>query len=331
MRVLTGDRPTGVLHLGHYVGSLKNRLLLQELHEQFILIADVQALTDNYQNPEILSDNINKILACYLAVGLNHKNTAIFIQSMIPELFELTVYFMNLVSVNRLSRNPTVKEEIQQKGFGENLSVGFFSYPISQAADILLFNTDFVPVGNDQLPMIEQTNEIARSFNYLYKTNFFSEVKPVLSDLESQRLMGTDGKAKMSKSLHNALFLNFTEKELFDAVMKMYTDPNHHKISDPGRVLGNTVFTYLDIFDQDKEELAALKKHYEKGGLGDVTLKKRLFAILNEFLMPVRERYNSYYSDTVFLKDLLHKGNAKVKKIASENIKKIREIMKINY
>lgn len=328
-RVLTGDRPTGVLHLGHYVGSLQSRLLLESMHQQFIMIADVQALTDHYDAPEILKDNIYNLLACYLAVGLNPEKTTFFIQSQVKELYELTIYFMNLVSINRLSRNPTVKEEIQQKGFTDNLTAGFLTYPISQAADILLFDTDIVPVGNDQLPMIEQTNEIARSFNHLYQNTLFKSVSPYLSSVG--RLAGVDGKAKMSKSLKNALFLHYTKEEVIEAVMKMYTDPFHIKVSDPGKVEGNVVFMYLDIFDLNKEELAALKEHYQKGGLGDMILKRRLCDCLEKILFPIREKFYYYIHHKQMLKEIVFSHFTTVDVIAKERIKEIRESLKINY
>lgn len=328
MRILTGDRPTGCLHLGHYVGSLENRVGMQDQYEQLILIADIQALTDNYNHPDILMKNVYKLIACYLAVGLSPEKNIIFLQSMIPELSELTMYFMNLVSVSRLSRNPTVKEEIKQKGFTDNLSVGFLNYPVSQAADILLFNTDIVPVGNDQLPMIEQTNEIAKSFNYTYKNDFFKPCQALLS--QTARLIGIDGKAKMSKSLKNALFLDDSKEVLLENIMHMYTDSNHLKVSDPGQIEGNVVFAYLDIFDTNREELELLKMHYKKGGLGDVALKRRLFSILNEILTPIREKYNAYYTDKLILKNILLEGTEKARQISKQNIKQIKEIMKLN-
>jgi tryptophanyl-tRNA synthetase len=327
MRILTGDRPTGCLHLGHYVGSLQNRVDRQFESEQFILIADIQALTDNYQKSDCLIDNIYKLVSCYLAVGLEPDNNVFFLQSMIPELTELTVYFMNLVSVARLSRNPTVKEEIQQKGFTDNLSIGFLNYPVSQAADILLFQTDMVPVGNDQLPMIEQTNELARSFNYIYKTDYLKQCQALLS--KNGRLTGIDGKNKMSKSLKNALFLEDSKEELLENIMKMYTDSNHIKVSDPGKIEGNVVFAFLDIFDTNKDELDDLKLHYQRGGLGDVALKKRLFGILNDLLSPIREKYHFYYANKSMLKDVLLAGTAKARNIAAININIIKEIMKI--
>jgi tryptophanyl-tRNA synthetase len=327
MRILTGDRPTGCLHLGHYVGSLLNRVSMQDIHDQFILIADLQALTDNYAHPEVLMENVYKVVACYLAIGIDPGKSCIFLQSMIPELAELTMYFMNYVTVNRLSRNPTVKEEIQQKGFTDSLSVGFLNYPVSQAADILLFLADLVPVGNDQLPMIEQANEIARSFNHLYRTDFFKPCQAMLS--KQSRLIGIDGGAKMSKSLKNALFLGDSQEVLLQNIMQMYTDPQHIKISDPGKVEGNVVFTYLDIFANDKDEVECLKRQYEKGGLGDVFLKRKLFAILNELLSPIREKYNFYYNDKKKIKEIILNGTAKAHAEAKKNIIKIKEIMKI--
>jgi tryptophanyl-tRNA synthetase len=329
MITLTGDRPTGCLHLGHYIGSLKNRIEIQNqnTYEQFILIADLQALTDNYNKSESLQENIFKILACYLAVGIDPEKNTIFLQSMIPQLYELTIFFMNLVSVARLSRNPTVKEEIIQKGFSENLSIGFLSYPISQAADILLFNAEKIPVGIDQLPMIEQTNEIAKSFNHIYKTNYFKTCQAILSN--NSKIIGIDGKSKMSKSLANAIFLNDSKEMLLENIMKMYTDPNHLKINDPGKIEGNVVFTYLDIFFKNKEELADLKNGYQKGGIGDVYLKKLLFNSLNEILNPIRDKYYLYYNDKTKLKEILLNGTLNAQKIAIKNINNIKEIMKI--
>jgi tryptophanyl-tRNA synthetase len=327
--VLTGDRPTGPLHLGHYVGSLQNRLLLQEQYHQYIMIADIQALTDNYDQPEILEENIFHILACYLAVGLDPQKNTFFLQSKIPELSELTIYFMNLVSLNRLQRNPTIKEEIKQKGYDESVQVGFLCYPISQAADILLFKSNLIPVGNDQLPMIEQANEIGRTFNHIYKKEFFPHIEALLSN--TGRLIGIDGKSKMSKSLKNALFLNDSKEVLFENIMKMYTDPLHIKVSDPGRIEGNVVFAYLDVFDKNKEELEILKTHYQKGGLGDVSLKRRLHRILEETLLPIREQYHFFINQKTVLKEILQDHTKKIHAVAKKNISEIKEIMKINY
>ncbi len=329
MRIITGDRPTGPLHLGHYVGSLRNRVLLQENYDQYILIANLQALTDNYERGDFLRDNIYKVVASYLAVGIDPAKSVIFLQSELPQLSELTIYFMNLVTLSRASRNPTVKDEIRQKGFQDSVSMGFINYPISQAADILLFHGDLVPVGNDQLPMIEQTNEIVRTFNHVYNVNYFKECQPLLSDCN--RLIGLDGQAKMSKSLNNGIYLADDEKALYSAVMRMYTDPGHIKVSDPGRVEGNVVFSYLDIFDRNQEEIEELKKHYQKGGLGDVFLKKRLFFVLNELLAPIRERYHFYYNDKNYLKKIVLDGTAKAYDIAEKNIKEIKQIMNIDF
>jgi tryptophanyl-tRNA synthetase len=329
MRILTGDRPTGKLHLGHYFGSLENRVKMQDIYDQFILIADIQAMTDNYENPEILKNNIFEIVCDYLAIGIDPLKSTIFIQSMIPEIAELTIIFMNLVTVARLSRNPTVKTEILQKGFGESIPVGFFVYPISQSADILLFNPNYIPVGQDQLPMIEQTNEISRAFNRTYKTNFFNNVEAVIS--KTSRLVGIDGKNKMSKSLGNAIFLSDDQKTINEKVKKMYTDKNHLKISDPGQVEDNAVFAYLDVFDQNKDELNQLKEHYQKGGLGDSFLKKRLEILINEFLNPIREKRFEFEKDKDYIWNIINEGTKKAKKIAKENIKKIYEIIKMDY
>jgi tryptophanyl-tRNA synthetase len=325
MKILTGDRPTGPLHIGHYVGSLQNRLGLQNIHNQYIMIADQQALTDYYDKTDELHDNIYKVLASYLSVGIDPLQSTIFLQSSIPYFAELTLYFMNLVSVARALRNPTVKNELIQKNKEDSVMLGFLNYPISQAADILLLHGQGVPVGEDQLPMIEQTNEIVRSFNFIYKTDYFKECHAMLSSCK--RLVGIDGKNKMGKSLGNAIFLGDSEKELYDKVMKMYTDPNHIKVTDPGSVDGNVVFSYLDIFDENKEEVAELKSFYQKGGLGDVVLKKRLFGILNSFLSPIRERYNTYYQNKSYLFDILQAGNKKVFKEARKNILEIKSIM----
>lgn len=329
MRILTGDRPTGALHLGHYIGSLQNRVSLQEIYEQYIMIADLQSLTDNFNKTSILEENIYKVLASYLAVGIDPIRSTIFLQSAIPELAELTMYFMNLVTVNRVSRNPTVKDEIKLRNFEESIPLGFLNYPISQAADILLIGGQGIPVGNDQIPMIEQTNEIVRSFNNIYGVNFFKECVGLFSSCH--RLIGICGKHKMSKSLGNAIFLADDEKLLWEKICKMYTDPNHIKITDPGTVEGNIVFAYLDIFDSRKEEIESLKEHYRKGGLGDMVLKKRLFDVLNQLLLPIREKYNMYYANKIFLKNILFEGTNRAAEIAVKNMKEIKKIMKIDF
>jgi tryptophanyl-tRNA synthetase len=326
--ILTGDRPTGPLHLGHYVGSLKSRVELQDSYNQFIIIADLQALTDNADNPKKISDNIMGVVLDYLSVGIDPKKSTIFIQSMIPELAELTMYFLNLVTVARLQRNPTVKEEIKQKDFTESLPVGFFTYPISQAADITLFKADLVPTGEDQLPMIEQTNEIVRKFNRLYH--------PVLVEAEclvsqTGRLTGIDGKNKMSKSLGNAIYLSDTPKKVEKKVMSMYTDPGHLRVEDPGKIAGNTVFEYLDAFATDKETVEKMKKDYKKGGLGDVVVKKYLLNVLEELLTPIRKRRAEYEKDLDKVEKIIKQGNARAQEVAKQTIHEVREAMGINY
>lgn len=327
--ILTGDRPTGPLHLGHYVGSLANRIALQDQYKQYILIADLQALTDNYEHPERVHDNVIEVMLDYLAVGIDPKKTTIFIQSMIPQLGELTMYYMNLVTVARVGRNPTVKTEIQQKGFGETVPLGFFVYPVSQAADITIVKGNIVPVGADQLPMIEQTNEIVRSFNRIYNCNVLVECEAVIP--KASRLPGIDGKAKMSKSMGNAIYLSDPTDVVAKKVMSMYTDPNHLKVSDPGQVEGNTVFAYLDIFDPNQAEVAALKEHYQRGGLGDVTLKKRLIELLEQFLTPIRDRRNELAKDRHHAMKLLLEGTAATEAVASQTLREVKTAMKLNY
>ena len=329
MRILTGDRPTGKLHLGHYFGSLQNRIKMQNEMEQFIIIADIQAMTDNWENPSILKENIFNITCDYLACGIDPNKSTIFIQSMIPEIAELTVFFMNLVTVSRLQRNPTVKNEIQQKGFENTLPVGFFVYPISQAADILIFKPTHIPVGEDQIPMIEQTNEISRSFNRIYKTSFFNDVEAVIS--KNCRLIGTDGKSKMSKSLNNAIFLSDSKDEIRKKINSMYTDPLHLKISDPGNIEGNVVFEYLNIFDENKEELEILKEHYQKGGLADSLLKRRLEDLINNFIDPIREKHFEYRNNKDYIWNIIKNGTEKALHESYKNISEIKKILKINY
>lgn len=327
--VLTGDRPTGPLHLGHYVGSLANRIKLQDQYKQYILIADVQALTDNYEHPEKVRENILQVALDYLAIGIDPKKSTIFIQSMIPQIADLTVYYMNFVTLNRLKRNPTVKNEIQQKGYGENVTVGFLVYPISQAADITVVNGTLVPVGEDQLPMIEQTNEIVRSFNSTYKANILSEAKALIT--ESSRLPGIDGKAKMSKSLSNAIYLSDSSDTLYKKVMSMYTDPTHLKVQDPGKIEGNTVFTYLDIFDQDKTRVSELKEHYQRGGLGDVVVKKYLFEVLDNFLTPIRNRRLEFSKDPAEVLQILKNGTDETLNVAEQTLSKVKKAMLLDY
>jgi len=326
---LTGDRPTGPLHLGHYVGSLKNRLVLQHEYNQFVMIADVQALTDNAENPEKVRDNILQVALDYLAVGIDPAQTTIFIQSMIPEIAELTIFYLNLVTVARLERNPTVKEEIKQKGFGESLPAGFFCYPVSQAADITIFNADIVPVGHDQLPMIEQTAEIVRKFNRIYEP-VFTEPQ-ALVPAQAGRLPGIDGQGKMGKSTGNAIFLSDSSDDILKKVMSMYTDPGHLKVSDPGKIEGNVVFTYLDIFDTNTQEVYELKEHYMRGGLGDVVLKKRLNVILQDVIAPIRTRRQVFAQDPEAVLTLLREGTNRARSVAENTMDRVRKAMKINY
>lgn len=328
--VLTGDRPTGPLHLGHYVGSLANRLTLQETCKQFIMIADVQALTDNFDDPKKVHEHVVQVALDYLAVGIDPKKSTIFIQSMIRELFELTTYYLNLVTVNRLKRNPTVKTEIKQKGFGENVTAGFLMYPVSQAADITFVKADLVPVGEDQLPMIEQTNEIVRSFNRIYKTDILVECKALIPK-DAARLPGIDGMTKMSKSLGNAIFLSDDSDTLKQKVMKMFTDPGHIRVEDPGRLEGNTVFTYLDIFDQDKNKVQELKEHYQRGGLGDVKVKRYLIEILDAFLAPIRERRKELAQNKDEVMKMVLEGTEKTREVAQQTLKEVREVMYLDY
>jgi tryptophanyl-tRNA synthetase len=327
--VLTGDRPTGPLHLGHYVGSLLNRISLQNDYEQFVMIADVQALTDNFDHPQKIHDNVLQVALDYLAVGIDSDKTHIFIQSLIPEIAELTIFFMNFVTVNRLQRNPTVKAEIKAKGYGANVRAGFLLYPVSQAADICFVKANLVPVGADQLPMIEQANEIVNAFNRTYSVDIFPPIKACLSKVE--RLPGIDGQAKMSKSLNNAIYLSDSVDQISKKVMKMYTDPTHIKVQDAGQVKGNVVFSYLDVFDPDKDEIARLKKQYQSGGLGDVTLKRRLIDVLNAYLEPIRIRRAQLAKDPAFVYSVLKQGTDYTREVAAQTMEQVRHAMKLDY
>lgn len=324
-RILTGVRPTGPLHLGHYIGAVANWVLLQETHEQFVMIADVQALTDNYEYPERIREHITQVVLDLLAVGLDPAKTTLFVQSLIPEIAELTVFFLNLVTVSRLQRNPTVKTEIQQKGFGSSIPAGFFVYPVSQAADIAIFKADCVPVGEDQLPMIEQTNEIVRAFNRIYKTDVLVEAEAVVP--KHARLPGIDGKAKMSKTLGNAIYLSDEPDALTKKVMSMYTDADHLRVSDPGKIEGNTVFAYLDAFDPDIAEVTRLKEQYQRGGLGDVVLKKRLIAVLDAFLSPIRERRKVFEKDTDIIQKIMIDGSERARDVAAKTMRQVHAVM----
>ena len=342
--ILTGDRPTGKLHIGHYVGSLRRRVELQnsgEFDKIFIMIADAQALTDNFENPEKVRQNIIEVALDYLSVGLDPKVSTLFIQSQIPELTELSFYYMNLVTVSRLQRNPTVKSEIQMRNFEASIPVGFFTYPISQAADITLFKGNVVPVGEDQEPMIEQTREIVRKFNSVYNTDVLIEPEILLPDNKAcMRLPGTDGKAKMSKSLGNCIYLSDPEEEVRKKVMSMYTDPTHLKVSDPGHLEGNTVFTYLDAFCKpehfaeylpDYQNLDELKAHYQRGGLGDVKVKKFLFAVMQEELAPIRARRKEWEKDIPAVYEILQKGCEEARAVGQKTLAEVKDAMKINY
>ncbi|MCE9585164.1 tryptophan--tRNA ligase [Candidatus Nomurabacteria bacterium] len=329
IRVLTGDRPTGKLHLGHFVGSIQNRLKLQDTAEKaFYMVADVQALTDNAENPEKVRNNVLEVALDNLACGVDPSKTTFFIQSQIPEIAELTIFFLNLVTLARLKRNPTVKSEMQQKGFGEDVPAGFLIYPVSQAADILFAKANLIPVGEDQKPMIEQTNEIVDSFNRIYGETF-SHVSHLVGEIP--RLVGTDGNAKMSKSLNNCINLSDSDEMINKKVMDMYTDPNHIHVEDPGKVEGNVVFTYLDIFDSNKEEVADLKKQYEKGGLGDVVIKKRLAKILCDFISPIREKREQLAKDPQAVMKILEEGTQKARIEAQKTISEVRKAMKIDF
>ncbi|MGO1356155.1 tryptophan--tRNA ligase [Alkalibacterium gilvum] len=331
--ILTGDRPTGKLHLGHYVGSLQNRVKLQENPDNkiFVMIADQQALTDNAKNPEKVQQNLVEVALDYLAVGLDPKRTTFFVQSQIPQLPELTMYYLNLVTVARLQRNPTVKSEILEKGFNESIPAGFFMYPVSQAADITAFKATHVPVGEDQKPMLEQTREIARDFNRTYGQDVLVEPDIILPPKGQGRLAGIDGRGKMSKSLNNGIYLADSAEEIEKKVMKMYTDPNHVRVEDPGQVEGNVVFTYLDVFDDDKEKVQELKDQYRQGGLGDVKIKRYLNDVLQAKLKPIRERREMFAQDREAVLDILKEGSLKAEAVAAQTLVEVKETMGINY
>lgn len=327
--ILTGDRPTGPLHLGHFVGSLRSRVELQDSHDQFVMIADLQALTDHAKESQKVRDSVLQVALDYLAVGIDPTKTTIFIQSLIPALSELTMYYLNLVTWNRLKHNPTVKQEIVQKGFGESVPAGFMTYPVSQAADITAFKATLVPVGEDQKPMIEQTNEIVRAFNRTYNCEVLVQAEAKIPKIA--RLPGTDGQAKMGKSLGNAVFLSDSPDVVSKKIKKMYTDPNHLRIEDPGKVEGNPVFSYLDAFGTDHEKIQELKSHYERGGLGDGTVKKYLLEVILEFLEPIHKRRAEYETDPAAVMDLLRKGTEKANETASKTLSEVREAVGINY
>ncbi len=342
--ILTGDRPTGPLHIGHYVGSLKNRVSIQnkgDYDEMYVFIADSQALTDNFNNPKKVRDNVLEVALDNLACGLDPSKTIYFIQSEVSELTELTFYYMNLVTVSRLHRNPTVKEEIKLRGFEESIPAGFFAYPVSQSADITAFKANIVPVGDDQLPMIEQAREIVRRFNTIYNTDVLVEPNVLLPEtLNERRLVGTDGNAKMSKSLDNCIYLKDSEEEIKRKVFSMYTDPNHIKVEDPGQVEGNIVFTYLDVFCKEDsflkylpeyKNLDELKEHYRRGGLGDMKIKRFLNDVLQEELKPIRERREELAKNPEYVFNILKEGTLKARKKASETVKEVKKAMMLDY
>ena len=341
--ILTGDRPTGRLHLGHYVGSLRRRVELQnsgEFEKIFIMIADAQALTDNFDNPDKIRDNIIEVALDYLSAGLDPNKSNIFIQSEVSELTELSFYYMNLVTLSRLERNPTVKTEIALRNFETSIPVGFLTYPISQTSDITAFKATTVPVGEDQLPMIEQAREIVRKFNSTYGEVLVEPNALLPNNAVCSRLPGTDGKAKMSKSLGNCIYLSDTPEEVSKKVMSMFTDPNHLKVSDPGSLEGNTVFTYLDAFAKDEhfekyapdyKNLDEMKEHYQRGGLGDVKVKRLLISVLEEELAPIRARRAEYQKDIPAVYEILKKGTEVARAEAAATLKEVKEAMRINY
>lgn len=341
--ILTGDRPTGKLHLGHYVGSLRRRVELQEkgdFERMFVFMADVQALTDNADNPEKIRRNIVEVALDYLSAGLDPEKCTLFIQSQIPELAELTTYLMNLVSVARIQRNPTVKTEIKLRNFEQNIPLGFFCYPVSQAADITLFKATTVPAGEDQEPMIEVTRELVRRFNSVYGEVLVEPEIMLPENATARRLPGTDGKEKMSKSLGNCIYLSDSADEVWQKVRSMYTDPNHLNVSDPGTVEGNAVFTYLDAFSTDDDfatfwpdyqNLEELKDHYRRGGLGDMKCKKFLNQVLNKMLEPIRERRHELERDIPAIYDILQKGSDQARAVAAQTMDEVRHAMRIDY
>lgn len=341
--ILTGDRPTGKLHIGHFVGSLKSRVMLQNegnYKKMYVMIADAQALTDNAKDIQKVKENIVEVALDYLSVGLDPNKVTFFIQSQVPQLAELAFYFQNLVTVSRLMRNPTVKEEIKQKNFEKSLPAGFLTYPISQASDITAFGANIVPVGDDQLPMIEQTREIVRSFNSLYGETLVEPEAVLPKNKTSFRLVGTDGKSKMSKSLNNCIYISDEPEVIKAQIRNMYTDPNHIKVADPGKVEGNVVFMYLDVFCENEhfekylpsyKNLKELKEHYKRGGLGDVVVKNFLFAILDEILKPIREKRKELEKDKSKIYEMLFKGSDQAALDAQVTLTKVKKAMGINY
>jgi tryptophanyl-tRNA synthetase len=328
-RILTGDRPTGKLHIGHYLGSLKNRVALQDDYDQFILIANIQALTDNFDNPEKVRESIVELLMDYYAVGIDFEKTTVYIQSEVPEVNDIFIYLANFVSVQKLGHNPTLKTELGQKGMEDSTPLGFFIYPVHQAADILMLSADLVPVGKDQAPMVEDAREVARKFNQTYKVNVLSQPQSLFG-LEAN-VPGIDGNAKMGKSLNNAVYLSDTEEELRKKVFATKTDPNRIRATDPGTVEGNTVFIYHDLFNENKEEVEDLKKRYREGTVGDVEVKEKLFQAMNKVLTPIRERRFEAEAVKDQLLEKALEGSQKVRKIAQELVREMKDAMKIRF
>lgn len=331
--VLTGDRPTGKLHLGHYAGSLRKRVEMQNsgLYQMYVFAADMQGLTDNAKNPEKIRENVFEVIKDNLSVGLDPNKTTIFVQSGVPELTELTTYYLNLVTLSRLKRNPTIKEEIKQRGFEESIPVGFLTYPISQAADITAFDATYVPVGEDQIPILEQVCEIVDTFNDTYGETLIRPKYVVPEGKSSRRLPGTDGKAKMSKSAGNCIYLSDDTETVRKKVMSMYTDPNHIKIEDPGNTENNPVFIYLDAFCTDRKKYEELKSHYEKGGLGDKAVKEYLYEVLEEFLTPIREKRAYYDTHPEIIEKIVKEGTKKARTKASEVLSRVRKNIGVEY
>lgn len=333
IRLVTGLRPTGKLHVGHYIGALKNLKELQDSgkYDCFVFIADTQALTDNADNPEKIKTSVKELMLDFLACGLDPNKCTIFVQSQVPQLTELTMYYLNLVTLARLERNPTVKTEIKERGFGSNIPVGFLTYPVSQASDITAFEAKVVPCGEDQQPLVEQCREIVRSFNRIYG-EVLVEPKEILSSKKNERrLVGTDGNAKMSKSLNNCIYLSDSPEEIKKKVMSMYTDPNHIRVEDKGDTKNNPVFIYLDVFGKDKEKIAQMKEHYERGGLGDVVCKKYLNEVMQEFIKPIREKREQLEKDFSKVEEVFKNGSVRAKEVAQSTLEKVRKAMQLNY
>ena len=333
IRLVTGLRPTGKLHVGHCIGALKNLKELQDSgkYDCFVFIADTQALTDNADNPEKIKTSVKELMLDFLACGLDPNKCTLFVQSQVPQLTELTMYYLNLVTLARLERNPTVKTEIKERGFGSNIPVGFLTYPVSQASDITAFEAKVVPCGEDQQPLVEQCREIVRSFNRIYG-EVLVEPKEILSSKKNERrLVGTDGNAKMSKSLNNCIYLSDSPEEIKKKVMSMYTDPNHIRVEDKGDTKNNPVFIYLDVFGKDKEKIAQMKEHYERGGLGDVVCKKYLNEIMQEFIKPIREKREQLEKDFSKVEEVFKNGSVRAKEVAQSTLEKVRKAMQLNY